>query len=100
MITKVFYAATLLALTTNPGFALEVSQTVDVAAPPAKVWATIGDFCGIQKWHPAIEKCVPSMKGGKNFRTLSLKGGGTIVEEELSRDDKKMNYSYTILKSP
>ena len=33
-------------------------------------------------------------------RTLSLKGGGTIKEEQVSRDDKVMSYTYTILESP
>ncbi len=42
------------------------------------LWAKIGDFCGISKWHPAAEKCELSADG--KTRTLSLKGGGTIVE--------------------
>ena len=50
-------------------------------ARPTQAWAAIGDFCGIAGWHPAIEKCELGEKGGKPIRTLSLKGGGTIVEE-------------------
>ncbi|WP_336487960.1 SRPBCC family protein [Methylobacterium nigriterrae] len=93
-------ALTFASVSLSPALALEVSKSFDVAAPPAKVWQTIGDFCGIGSWHPAIEKCEPSMKDGKPVRTLSLKGGGTIVEEQLARDDKKMDYTYTILQSP
>ncbi len=37
---------------------------------------------------------------GKKVRLLSLKGGGAIKEEQLSRDDKVMSYTYTILESP
>lgn len=85
---------------TAPSLALDVSKSVDVAASPAKVWATIGDFCGIGQWHPAIEKCVLSKDGGKTLRTLSLKGGGTIVESETARDDKKMDYTYAIVSGP
>ena len=85
---------------TAPALALDAAKTIDVAAPPAKVWATIGDFCGIGQWHPAIEKCAPSTKGDKPIRTLSLKGGGTIVEEQVSRDDQKMDYTYAIVESP
>lgn len=59
---------------TVPGLALEAAKTIDVAAPPAKVWSTIGDFCGIGQWHPAIEKCALSQDGGKTLRTLNLKG--------------------------
>lgn len=84
----------------TPALALEVSKSIDVSAPPAKVWQTIGDFCGIGSWHPAVQTCAPSTKEGKPVRTLSLKGGGTIVEQQLARDDKKMDYTYTILQSP
>lgn len=93
-------AAMLLALTTSGSHALEVTKTVDVAAAPDAVWKTIGDFCGIGQWHPAVEKCVLSKKDNKDLRTLSLKGGGTILEEQLSRSDTKMDYSYAILESP
>ncbi|GJE46237.1 SRPBCC family protein [Methylobacterium soli] len=85
---------------TAPGLALDVQKSLEVAAPPAKVWQTIGDFCGIGTWHPAVEKCTPSEKDGKKIRTLALKGGGTLVEEQVTRDDKVMSYTYTILEGP
>ena len=85
---------------TVPGYAIDVAKTATVAAPPAKVWQTIGDFCGIGDWHPAVEKCALSEKDGMKVRTLSLKGGGTLVEEQVSRDDKVMSYTYTILSGP
>ena len=93
-------AALAFAAATMPGHALELKRSADIAAPPAKVWQTIGDFCGIGSWHPAIETCTPSEKDGMKVRTLALKGGGTIKEEQLSRDDKVMSYTYTILESP
>ncbi|MCJ2034025.1 SRPBCC family protein [Methylobacterium sp. J-068] len=85
---------------TVPGLAIDVAKSIDVAAPPAKVWSTIGDFCGIGQWHPAIEKCALSQDGGKTLRTLSLKGGGTIVESQTARDDKAMSYTYGIVSGP
>ncbi|RZK79881.1 MAG: SRPBCC family protein [Methylobacterium sp.] len=85
---------------TVPGYAIDVAKTATVATPPAKVWQTIGDFCGIGDWHPAVEKCALSEKDGMKVRTLSLKGGGTLVEEQVSRDDKVMSYTYTILSGP
>ncbi|MCJ2020724.1 MULTISPECIES: SRPBCC family protein [unclassified Methylobacterium] len=93
-------AAALVVASLSPALALEVTKSVDVAAAPEAVWKTIGGFCGIGDWHPVIEKCALSKKGGKDVRTLSLKGGGTIVEEEESRSDKKMDYTYTILEGP
>ncbi len=83
-----------------PAFALDVKRTVDVAASPEAVWKTVGDFCGIAHWHPAIEKCEISKKDGATFRTLSLKGGGTILEKQTAWDDKSKTYSYTIEESP
>ncbi|MCJ2118831.1 SRPBCC family protein [Methylobacterium sp. J-001] len=93
-------AALALAASTVAGHALEVTRSADIAASPAKVWQTIGEFCGIGDWHPAIEKCVLSDKDGMKVRTLSLKGGGTLKEEQVSRDDKVMSYTYTILEGP
>jgi hypothetical protein len=62
------------------------------------LWEKVGDFCGISKWHPAVEKCELS-KDGKT-RTLSLKGGGTIVEHLVKWDDRHHSYTYRIVKSP
>ncbi|MCJ2013910.1 SRPBCC family protein [Methylobacterium sp. J-076] len=94
-------ALAALALTAaGPAYAIDLTRSVDIAAPPAKVWQTIGDFCGIGNWHPAVEKCTPSEQDGMKVRLLSLKGGGTIKEEQVSRDDKVMSYTYTILESP
>lgn len=93
-------AVALVALSLSPAFALEVSKSADIAAPPEKVWKTIAEFCSIGDWHPAVEKCELSKKDGKPVRTLSLKGGGTIVEEQTAQNDSEMDYSYKILQSP
>ena len=100
MIRTLALPALLLVAVTGPGYAVDVQKSLDVAAPPAKVWQAIGDFCGIGAWHPAVETCAPSEKDGMKVRTLSLKGGGTLVEEQVSRDDKVMSYTYTILQGP
>lgn len=88
------------AVAATPALALDVTKSATIAAPPEKVWKTIGEFCGIGDWHPAVEKCALADKDGKKHRTLSLKGGGTILEEQTARDDAKMDYSYIILESP
>jgi hypothetical protein len=62
------------------------------------LWEKVGDFCGIGKWHPAIEKCELSKKGKE--RTLSLKGGGTIVEDLVVWDSRHHSYTYTIVSGP
>jgi Polyketide cyclase / dehydrase and lipid transport len=91
-------AASLLALTAVPAFAIESSIKGSSTASADAVWAKIGDFCGIGKWHPAIEKCVLSADGKE--RTLSLKGGGTVVEKLEKRDDAAHSYTYSIVSGP
>jgi Polyketide cyclase / dehydrase and lipid transport len=97
---RLILAGAALLATTAFAHAVDVSRTVSSPAAPDAVWAKIGDFCGIAKWHPAVEKCEMAEKDGATWRTLSLKGGGTIIEKQLSRDDKTMSYSYAITESP
>ncbi|WP_020184444.1 SRPBCC family protein [Methylopila sp. 73B] len=94
-----FGAGVAAALAFGSANAAEVTRSIDIAAPAKKVWTTASpDFCGIGTFHPAIEKCVLA-DGGKT-RTLSLKGGGTIVEKRLSWSAKTRSYSYAIMESP
>ena len=83
-----------------PAIALEAAKQIEVKATPAVTWAAIGDFCGIGNWHPAVAKCALSEKDGAKIRTLSLNGGGTIIEKLTAVDEGKMSYSYEILESP
>jgi hypothetical protein len=68
------------------------SQSVD------QVWSKVGDFCGISKWHPAVAKC--ELSADKKDRTLTLKGGGTIVEHLVRWSDKMHSYTYKIVSGP
>ena len=61
------------------------------------VWAKVGDFCGIAKWHPAVKNCTPSQKDGAAMRLLDLGGGASVLEKLISRDDAKRSYSYAIV---
>lgn len=62
------------------------------------VWQKVGDFCGIGQWHPAVAKC--ELSADKKQRTLTLKGGGTIVEHLVRWSDKMHSYTYKIVSSP
>ncbi len=74
-----------------PALALEVTRSRDIDAPPAAVWAIIGDFCAIGRWHPQVERCILSTDEDDEsvkvqVRGLVVKGGlGTIVEIETAR---------------
>ncbi|SMD05564.1 Polyketide cyclase / dehydrase and lipid transport [Fulvimarina manganoxydans] len=93
-------AAFGFALAATPAFALGVEKSTEVAASPDTVWQVVGDFCAIGDWHPAVESCEDGEADGKERRTLTLKGGGTIVEELVSRDDAAHTYTYRIVESP
>lgn len=83
------------------GFAAQALESSVKAASKLSadaLWAKVGDFCGISKWHPAIEKCELSADG--KTRTLSLKGGGTIVEALMKMDAAGRSYTYSIVSGP
>jgi Polyketide cyclase / dehydrase and lipid transport len=79
-------------------FAVESNYKATSTSSADTVWGKVGDFCGIANWHPAVAKC--ELSHGKKIRTLTLKGGGTIVERLLKWDTKGRSYSYTIVSSP
>ena len=74
----------------------KVAETVEIAQPPEKVWAAIGNFQDMS-WHPAVEK-TEGEKGNAvdATRKLTLKGGGTIDEVLYKYEPEKMSYSYRI----
>jgi Polyketide cyclase / dehydrase and lipid transport len=91
-------AATTLLISAGAASALDSSVTMTSSASPDALWKKIGAFCGIGDWHPAVEKCVLSADGKQ--RTLSLKGGGTLVEGLENVDNANHTYTYTILSGP
>ena len=100
MTKKTFLLAFPFVVVTTGAMALEAKVAKDSTASPEAAWAAVGDFCAIGTWHPAVEKCEVSTKDGVTFRTLSLKGGGTILEKQINFDKGKMSYAYTIEESP
>ncbi len=93
-------AAVLLLSGGGVAAAAEVSRDATIDASPAKVWAAIGPFCSIADWHPAIAKCEEKKAKDGTLRHLTTQDGGKFDEKLLSHDDKRMRYSYSILKSP
>ena len=97
-VAKISVAVAAFLVLIGPAFGLESSVTTTSSISPEALWKKIGDFCGVADWHPAIEKCVLSADGKQ--RTLSLKGGGTIVEALENLDDAGHAYTYTIISGP
>ena len=88
-------AMAALGISTLPALALDSTVIMTSSMSTDALWKKVGDFCGIAAWHPAIEKCVLSADGKQ--RTLSLKGGGTLVEALESWDNANHSYVYTML---
>ena len=78
--------------------AVKVSQNLPV--PAQAVWSVIGGFNSLPEWHPAVEKSETESEGGAKTRTLTLAGGGKIVEKLESANEKDRSYSYSILSGP
>jgi len=80
----------------------KVIREVVIKAEPVKVWATVKDFGGIHQWHPAVESTKTESKADETgavllHRTLTLKGGGTILEKQTINSDEEMKLEYRIV---
>jgi mxaD protein len=87
----------------DPPKTLHVTETVHVKASVDKVWATVKDFDGLAKWHPALAS--DELTSGSNgsagaTRKLTLKGGGTVMEKLTAYDETGHSYRYIIIESP
>jgi uncharacterized protein YndB with AHSA1/START domain len=89
-----------VALFATPAAALEVTQSVEVKAPPEKVWDMIGGFCSIANWHPVVKHCTESQKNGAEVRKLTTADGAVLVEKRVQYSDEGMSYTYVIVDSP
>jgi mxaD protein len=82
---------------------LNVTESVEIKAPVARVWAASKDFDSLDKWHPGFAKDVlvkgPNNKPG-TVRALTIKDGPTFTEELISFSDTDHTYQYKILESP
>ncbi|MCS0504402.1 SRPBCC family protein [Ancylobacter mangrovi] len=96
-------AAAALAFTAAPHSAhahgptrQKITETIEIDAPPAKVWAVIGEFHDMS-WLPPVEKTEGTggnVVGAK--RRLVLQGGGTIDEVIAKYEPEKMMLMYRI----
>jgi hypothetical protein len=78
----------------------EAKRNIILSAAPKDVWALIGDFNALPKWHPAVADSVIEKKHDKTFRLLTLANGAKLTELLEGHDDKAMKYSYAITEGP
>lgn len=87
----------------DPPKTLRVVETVEIKAPLDKVWATVKDFDGLSKWHPAFsgDELVSGSNGTVGaVRKLTIKDGPVLIERLIAFDDAHHTYRYLIVESP
>ena len=73
-----------------------VHEQRDYDVAPEAMWQRIGDFHGLDTWHPDIES--QDERDDGRVRVLHLGNGGTVTETLL--DEGERSYSYRIDDSP
>ena len=74
----------------------KVTETVQINAPPEKVWEVIGNFQDMS-WHPAVAKLDGDGENAADAtRVLTLQSGGTIAEKLIKYDADNKRYKYEI----
>ena len=74
-----------------------VSKSLHLPVSAGEVWDVIGDFNGLPRWNAGVERSDLSSDGKR--RTLTLKAGGSVVEDLIDRDEAKRSLSYSIVES-
>lgn len=72
----------------------QVEESIVINAPAADVWAMVGDFTGLHKWHPAVK--TTEMKDDKT-RLLTLGDGNTLTEKLIKLENDSMKLKYKII---
>lgn len=92
-------AAVLLAsaagVSAAPPVPLAVTRSVEIAAPPSKVWKVMGDFGDMNYLSAAVER-TEIVKGINNRigaqRRIDLKAGGAVLETLTARRPYRIAY--------
>jgi mxaD protein len=75
----------------------KIEHKITVAAPPAAVWAVVGDFHNLTAWHPLVAASTGTGGTANGAeRTVTLKGGDVIVDGLDEYDDAGRSYTYRL----
>lgn len=89
-------AMSLMASSAMAGDWIDVKKSVILNAKPSAVWALVGSFNGIERWHPAVNE---SRQMG-DVRALSLGNGAVIVDQLLETKEEQRQYRYIVISAP
>lgn len=72
-----------------------IDESIEIAAPPAAVWALVGSFADFARWNPTLASSSAD-KGNEqgSRRELKTRTGGTIAEELDDYDATALSMSY------
>jgi len=77
----------------------QVSVKIGIPLASDKVWQTLRDFGGLDKWAPGIAGLSLRGAGVGAVRTLIYRDGSRVVERLENLNDGARTLSYTILES-
>lgn len=95
-IMSVLLLATLSTMAQAADF-IEVTKNITVSKSVDEVWKSVGDFCAIKDWHPAVDKCEAYDDHGSFYRKLTLTDGAAILEKKKGGEEAN-SYTYFIKK--
>lgn len=96
ILAMLILGAALCSVTAIAAGNIQLKESVQVNAKPSAVWALLGDYNGLYRWHPVVAS---SDRNGK-IRILTLGNGAQLIETLLSQDDANHMYRYAIVASP
>jgi len=76
----------------------KVHETVELRGSVDEVWAAIGGFDDLQRWHPAVASS--TLEDGGRVRRLRLADGASLVERLHSFSERERSYVYSIEQGP
>lgn len=81
---------------------LMVAEKIVLNASSKAIWALVGEFNAIDRWHPDIKNStlMGTGKESGDIRVLTLNNNLTIVERLELYDENEMSLQYRILESP
>lgn len=73
----------------------KIDESIDIAAPPAAVWALVGEFGNCARWNPRLASCTADQgNAAGSRRVLTLAQGGSLSEELDEHLPAEMSLSY------
>jgi hypothetical protein len=74
------------------------SHSQTISADADRVWAYLGDFNGLSRWHPDVK--TSALEDGGQVRRLALHNGAEIVERLIALDPAARICRYSIIGGP